>query len=266
MTERKEAPRIAYVVASWGGARKEPGYDATKIIRGHFEQLDSLATVSETILVVPDNTVPNAEGYDEAIEEIVDGNPGIRLLRRPNVGLSYGSFSDAFHRYRKEFDYWIFYEDDYYPVGDEFDRTWAELYERARRETEADPEEELPLGFLCGWISHHYGGLHAGVSNGVTSTDVLEKIWARFGALPNYHKNHVGDWTDEWFNSQVGFSKGFTKTGHTIQDVIRYGYRTPFYNSRKKELVYTGQAPDMVTSRPELFFPGQVWERRIKPR
>lgn len=37
----------------------------------------------------------------------------IRIEERPNIGMSFGSFSYIFDKYKKDYDYWMFVEDDH---------------------------------------------------------------------------------------------------------------------------------------------------------
>ena len=111
--------RTAYVIATWGGHRVQRDFKHVEFLRGHFAQLDRLEYNSDVFLIVPDNTDKggNVAGFDDAVSEI-GARGDVTIVRRPNIGQSYGGYSDIFAAHRGAYDVYIFYEDDYYPIGD----------------------------------------------------------------------------------------------------------------------------------------------------
>ena len=264
--------RVAYVLAAWGGSRREgpipPGrldpdeakpFDPTELLRGHFAHLDSLDHDAQVILMVPRNDrfgdrSENAPGYDDLIGELSE-RPDVRVHHRPNGGYSYGSWSDAFGLYRDEFDVYLFYEDDYWPIGHHFDRTWVELLDQAGSS----------CGYLCGWYAVTGGHPpHAAVSIGAATTASLSRVWEVYGCLPHSRRTLPGLWKEEWSHSQVGFSRAFIEVGLSIQGIVEFGYRSPFWNAKKKELMIFEELPE-TNDEPCLFFPAQAWDDPTRP-
>jgi len=236
--------KVAYVVATWGGQRYQHDFQHVDILAGHFAQLRSLWHNADVHLVVPNNQRGNVPGFDRAVEKI-KARGDVRVMRRPNVGQSYGSYSDIFERYRDAYDAYIFYEDDYYPVGDHFDAAWCDMLESA----------DDDIGMICGRIGTVGVGPHASISICACPTFALEKVWERYGCIPHHHKSCKG-WRKEWYNSQVGFSRSFLHVGLKLVDVVSYGFKAPFWHSRKRRI----HCADLYPDGPFIFFPAQRFE------
>lgn len=101
---------------------------------------------------------------------------------KENVGWSFGSYSHAFKKYREDYQYFIFTEDDILIGGNDYAKRlinrWKEL-ENAK----------VNVGFLSliGVIKHHYG-IHCGGGVGMSSRQVLDKLIERYGMLPHHNK------------------------------------------------------------------------------
>src|SRR4051812_36604398 len=98
--------RINYVIATWSGWRrtlhpkyeKNPGYFLTN----HLASLGSLDhNLTQVTIAVPDN--PKEHSNFTALLKCIPKsfrNFKIDILYRPNIGLSYGSYSDVYKAYR----------------------------------------------------------------------------------------------------------------------------------------------------------------------
>ena len=239
--------KVAYVVATWGGARAQRDFDHVRILRGHFAQLDQLNHSSDVFLIVPDNTTKagNVPGFDEEVARI-EARGDVAVIRRPNIGQSYGGYNDVFARYRDAYDVYIFYEDDYYPVGNHFDSIWRTMFE----ETADD------VGMICGRVGTVGVGPHASISICACPSWALQRVWDKYGCIPHWHKTCEG-WRKEWYNCQVGFSRSFLHAGMKLDDVVSFGYKAPFWNSRKHRI----HCADEYDGGPFLFFPAQCFDQ-----
>lgn len=218
-------PRIAYVIASWGGARR--GQPAPRDwLHTHLKLLARrrASWISDVIVVAPEGENLH-KGYLRTLRELE--SRGIRLLRRENNGLSYGSFSDAYGAFREELDvdYWIFVEDDWTFLKDDFDQELVEMLEL------------LEAGYLCGLVDRigRHNVLHAAISNGIAASEVLERVWEHNGGRFPYtdtrgRKAYYGQ------GGQVKFSYAFVSAGYSIADVTQFGYRAPFWQVRRVEI------------------------------
>jgi hypothetical protein len=144
-------------------------------------------------------------------------NANVEVFLRENKGLSYGAFSDNFKRLREEYDYFIFNEDDYFLVENNWDEYLIRKY------------NQLPdSGYLCAiqrdedlWNDYK---IHAGHCFGIASTESLNKVWDEYNCLP--HSNDTNDYkVHESVQHEFGYA--FIKVGLRVYD-IREEYRVAF--------------------------------------
>ena len=194
-----------YIVAVWTGNRRridqEYEDDRTFYIKKQIEQLQNLNhNISQVTFVInenPDESLEVKNYIDNIPNKIKDTD--IVILRRPNIGMSYGAWAYAYEKYTNRFDYYLVTEDDYIPFIDNFDKILIELL------------HEKQLGYLCGV----YLDEHAGASVGVMSSKILSIIYDRGGKLPFPNNSHYGD--VENYGQRL-ISKIFTDNGFKVGD------------------------------------------------
>lgn len=140
---------------------------------------------------------------------------------RENYGISYGAWSDIFTKYKSEYDYYIFTEDDYFFI----EHNWDDYLVKKHNSYE-------DCGYLCMMVRepHSWNGYRkiAGSSVGIASSETLMQIYKKFGKLPSLNK---ADNNDNVYKSghdiqnQFGFS--FLEIGKNIYD-IRDDYKIIF--------------------------------------
>lgn len=145
-------------------------------------------------------------------------NTEVEVVGRKNYGMSYGAWSDNFTRLMDQYDYYIFNEDDYFIVQDDFDKYLVNKF------------NSLPnCGYLCGLVreptSMNNYKRHAGMSSGISSYECLKKVHDHFGKLP--HSDNSSYSSNE-MTGQVGQSASFRDVGYEIYD-IREEYRMRFF-------------------------------------
>jgi len=135
------------------------------------------------------------------------------ILVRENVGLSYGAFSDVYAKYRRQYDYYFFTEDDYLFCENWFDSILIDML----------TENENP-GYLCGlvWIlygpGYEHGLVHAGNSVGVASSTALEDVYTEKNEIP--HLKTVSSYeTQEGICSQVLHTNSIYEKGYSLTDI-----------------------------------------------
>jgi hypothetical protein len=124
-------PRVAKVIALWGGRRQwqenphkifnEHNLELLKCLIKHEKTIDNkhkmdLFLVNST----PWNLNPDYVDYLNKINGDSTKNGKIIVLHRKNFGLSLGAFDYAFQKHANEYDYWFFTEDDYINVAEDF--------------------------------------------------------------------------------------------------------------------------------------------------
>lgn len=188
---------INYIVNAWLGSRTNG--NTKTYIHEHLETLYSLEhNLSQITIVFPYH--PNIFSNEILkLKEItkIKSTP-VEFLHRENAGISYGSYSHAYFQYLDKFEYYIFIEDDYAFVEDNFDETLVNMI-----------NERKNCGYLCSlvWeppITCHKK--HGAISNGIAKEAALKKILLQHGNLP-YHGE-----------SQVVFTHAFIEAGYEIED------------------------------------------------
>lgn len=226
--------RVNYVIATWSGKRRDD--NNVDHLALHIKNLRMIKHNLDQITIVSPLNPKEGRQYKSWLETF---EKPIVVLRRHNVGLSYGSWSHAFDVYGHKFDYYFFIEDDYHYTLHHFDKVMIDMY------------EEKECGFLC-WL---YERGHAAVSCGLASAKSLQKVKNLHGNLP-----HATDTNVYWDNGgQVRFSKAFENANMTV-DHTADRFKVPF---RNKGGVITELRED---NQEELFVPSDILRLRFTPR
>lgn len=220
--------KTCYVVNMYFGNRRRTieEYDKDRLcfLRKQIETLEkynhNLDRIIFSINVDPDHYVYINECLRIIPQKIQNSN--VELYLRKNEGLSYGAFSEHFSRLREEYDYFIFNEDDYFLVENNWDEYLIRKY------------NSLPdSGYLCAiqrcedlWNDNK---IHAGHSFGIASRESLDLVWKEYGCLPHSSKTNNYE-TQEYIQREFGYS--FVKVGKRVYD-IREEYRVAFAQTEK---------------------------------
>jgi hypothetical protein len=249
----KSDVKINYVFAAWAGKRRKGNdqyhRDLTFYVKNHLKSLEVLKHDLSQITLAVNASRVEPKYFTDYISELPDNINGTPLvvIRRHNKGQSYGAYSDAFLKYGNNFDYFIFIEDDYIFVQDNFDQILLQMYNSAQ-----------DCGFLCSYVSkwpNKINGIpHAAISNGMSSTATLKKVIDTFGCLPSVADIVKICDADYRVDSQVNFSHGFLKTGTKIYDYLLH-YNAPFNDVGHKKLYGSASQKSLIVPLqfPELY-------------
>jgi hypothetical protein len=215
--------RTCYVVNLYFGDRRrtieEYQNDRLCFLKKQIETLSEYYHNLSKIVFSINFSVDHLSYVNEAISLIPKKihHTDVEVHLRENKGFSYGAFSDNFKRLREDFDYFIFNEDDYFLVENNWDEYLIRKY------------NQLPgSGYLCaiqrdedGWNNQK---IHAGHCFGIASRESLDKVWEEYGCLPN--SSDTNDYSiQEQIQHEFGYA--FTKVGLRVYD-IREEYRVAF--------------------------------------
>jgi hypothetical protein len=133
----------------------------------------------------------------------------IEINFRKNYGMSYGAWSDAFVKYQEKYKYYIFNEDDYFFVLDNWDQYLVNKFNSLNN-----------CGYLCmvaregfEWCDYKK---HAGHATGISSYEVLKKVYDKYGELPH---SKDGDYYTNEQQGQVNQTHSVIEVGYDIYDV-----------------------------------------------
>ncbi len=217
--------------------------DRAWFLKKQVEQLSKLKhNLTQITFVIPEYKAEplSFSDYVKVLPTHI-GTAEVVVYRRPNVGMSYGSFSDVYNHYGDEFDYYFFLEDDYFFVENNFDKTFIE-----------EMESRKDCGYLCMHMGNGGGvyKMHAAVPMGCISSKALSIVRSRHGYLP--HSTSSTDYTSNEAG-QVEFGYVFWEAG-LLQD-FKNKYRVPIsfvgrlvtiYEENNKEIIVCAQRLDQL--------------------
>jgi len=220
--------RSCYVINFYFGPRRrtieEYKKDHLCFLKKHIEILSSVPHNLDKIIFNFNVDPCHYEYLNLALSLIPKkiNNSEIEIYIRENAGISYGAFSDNFGRNKENFDYFIFNEDDYFPVENNWDEYLIRKF------------NSLPsAGYLCvmqrdedEWNNYK---IHAGYCFGVFSSVALNEVWKKYGCIPHSRENNLYE-TQE--SAQIDFTHSVCEVGFRIYDV-REEYRFSFGRTEK---------------------------------
>lgn len=215
---------VTYIIAAYRGRRtgQETAYDRNRDLYLH-RQLDSLQRLRHDlteILIVLNEDGDNPITVPEQIR-----NTRVRLLRRPNQGLSYGAFEYGVQNTDSE--YVMLVEDDYQFTIDNFDHMMVE-----RIESFPKP------GFLCGAVEHRPDGhplggtVFLGIANTAATREILK---IGYDGAPIVRADNSRD--TGWY-SQVAWSRMYMVAGYSLSDWLDDELACATWVSERHEAVW----------------------------
>lgn len=103
--------------------------DALKMIRTVLENEKKIDAGSQMDTLIVNNDVGYDPGrkYLDSIEGNKTKNGFFKVLHRENIGRAFGGYNEAFNKYKDEYDYWIFSEDDLYYCKDGYAKNYIDI-------------------------------------------------------------------------------------------------------------------------------------------
>jgi len=221
--------RSCYVVNFYFGDRRrtveEFNFDRLIFVKKQIETLTRYYHNLDRIIFAFNLEKEHYKYFNESLKIIPKKiqNTEVEIMIRENKGFSYATFSESFEQNRDNYDYFIFNEDDYFLVKNNWDEYLIRKY------------NTLPKsGYLCPlqrdedeWNDYKP---HAGHCFGISSTKALNKVWDKYGKLPHDLKN------DYKLQEKVQheFTYAFFEVGLRVYD-IREDYRVQFAMTNKND-------------------------------
>lgn len=176
----------------------------------------SLSKIIFTFNVEPEHYAYLSEAINLIPKKIQ--NTPVEINIRENYGMSYGAFSDLFAKNMDKYDYYVFNEDDYVIVQDNFDMYLVNKFESLSN-----------CGYLCGLvreIAHTEKNRHAGMSSGISSYVIIKEVWDKYGELPHSKEK---DYLSNEKQGQTIQTVAIRDLGYEIYD-IREEYKMRFWS------------------------------------
>ena len=256
-------PKINYVIAAWSGPRRgkprptrqyEKYFkDRTYYLRFHLDWATKLKKyISHITIVAPFNFEEEPKAFGRYLEEVSEGVGGIEVtvIRRTNIGVSFGSFSHAFRELGTDWEYYIFNEDDHIPVCQDFDAVLLGGLKKSKS------------GSVCAWLrtdDKYAENPVIGHPLSIAKSTTLARVAkVNEGKLPYKLDPYSGLSADE-------FSYGFYKAGYKITDMTET-HCGSFAKGNGRIWWFGGvqKSPTKIPGKEALVVPIEVWENSNK--
>jgi hypothetical protein len=221
--------KVCYFCCCYLGDRRAPVKyyleDKTVYVKEQVKSLQEFNHSLDKIVFVFNLDPEHIETFELVKKEIpkLIQKTEVEIIVRENYGMSYAAFNEVYEKYRTEFDYYIFNEDDYYFNVHNFDEYLVNKFNSYKN-----------IGYLAGlavnpaW-GYQHSETHAGNSVGITSSKILEELYQKFGCLPHSKKRKEDDpiyyKSNEW-DGQIAQTHEIFKMGYNVFD-IREDYACP---------------------------------------
>lgn len=236
---------VNYVIATWGGSRRL-GHNYGNYLYSHIKLLKRTQhNLSQITVVWPENKT-ELWSYKKFLQEIdgsIIGKAKVKILKTQNRYQSYSQYIESFKVY-PDFDYYIFTEDDYVAVLDNFDSVLIEGFDRKHKEKRC--------GYLCGAAlpCPATNSPWAGVSWGITNREVLLDVDFNLDQLTPVVKGIF-----PYAKFQLLFSCIFLNGKYTLCDMLEK-YKTTYIKHIDSD--FFGNFDDS-----EIISPIQIQEREL---
>jgi len=141
----------------------------------------------------------------------------VRVIHRDvNIGRSFGGYNAAFEKFREEYDYFIFTEDDIVLHAHNYAKVLVE-----------DFESDVKVGFVAaqgisrGPREHAHGGC------GLSSTKVLSEVYNKLGKLPFHADPKTQTFKNMCHRGEVPFTFEIQEAGYRL---IQTNSHAPLYS------------------------------------
>jgi hypothetical protein len=167
------------------------------------------------------------DGYDGQSTK----NGKIRVIKRDNIGLSFGGYIDTFNQYKHEYDYWMFLEDDVIVYKEGYIKDFID-------ELHSTNASFIALAPISTLINPHCGG-----GCGLTSTKFMEKIYTtefvntKLKEWSNYKGYDVASVKLKEKNAEIEFTKYFNLKNHHKYSPLCVNYTQHSSQSQFKYLL-----------------------------
>ena len=170
----------------------------------------------DTIIVNNDVGWEPGNNYLNSINMTPTHSGVIRILHRENWGRSFGAYNEAYQKFRNDYEYWIFTEDDILINGDNYFKIARDTYNR-NATTGFVAFQGVTNDGLDGETGDHVKHAHSGA--GLTHIRILNELNEKFGKLPHQDRTQSQTYDDNIRYGEIAFTNEIFKLGYELVTV-----------------------------------------------
>jgi len=195
--------------------------DTVKLINFQLEMEIKYPPGVDRDIIIVNSDVGSSEG-NEFIKKLdkkkISGGEVLTFTRN-NIGLSYGAYSDAFLKFRKNYDFFLFIEDDLITAKKDYLKIGMDKWQQVDK-----------CGFVAfigltkvnqGWWEkaelNKTNSISAYSACGLSKTNVLNEIVNKFGFLP--HNRNGTEHEDSIAYGEIAISKSIIDLGYKLAEL-----------------------------------------------
>ncbi len=191
--------------------------DIINLLKKHIDLENKFDPGFKRDLIIVNADIGSDKG-NKFIEEInnkkINGGKIISYTRN-NYGLSYGSYNDAFLKFKNDYEYFLFTEDDWLIINDNYLKVGIDIL-NSDKKYGMIPYVNVTKIHKSHWKNLNLNkknaiGCHGGV--GLSSTKILNMVVEQYGCLPH---NKDDDYTKSVANGEIKFPNSIVKLGYKL--------------------------------------------------
>lgn len=206
--------KVCFIINFYLGDRRKT-IDEYKNNRLFFliKQIEYLYKIQNSLYKIVFNFNIREEDYKyvsdifNILPKFINGSK-VEINFRKNIGMSFAAFAELFEKYRNECDYFIFNEDDYFFV----ENNWDTYLKNKFLTSPNCGYFGMVVREANDWCNNKK---HLGCTTGISSTKVLNEVYNKIGSLPHILSNNYKDIEQV----QINFTNEIVKLGYEIMDV-----------------------------------------------
>lgn len=202
-----------------------------------FERKVDPGAQCDTIIVNNDVGWKKGNRYLASLDGTRTFSGILRVVSRDNYGSSCGGYNHAFERFRDEYGYWTFTEDDILISGDQWLSRCIETFERYE-----------DSGFVAIQGLSKFLALHAHGGVGTTHARVLDAVHRVWGSLPHRRRDESQDPVEHSILGEVLFTNIISRMGRRL---VAVESASPLYTFAYDQMMQT-RGLRVNTFRPKI--------------
>jgi hypothetical protein len=170
----------------------------------------------DTIIVNNDIGWSIGNEYLDSIDNTPTYSGIIRVLHCENWGRSFGAYNGAYQKFKDDYDYWIFTEDDILINGHNYYKIALDNFHRDKK-IGFVALQGISIDGLDGETGEHVKHAHSGA--GLTHVSILNELNAKLGKLPHCEKHEPQTYEECIIRGEIAFTNEILKLGYKLVTV-----------------------------------------------